>query len=73
MAKSSNASADTDGFYSRDEVLRLIPFSVTTLWREIGAGRFPKGVKLSPRRVGFPKAAVHRWLREKEAADAATS
>ena len=73
MAKSSNAPASAGGFYTRDEVLNIVPFSTTTLWRETRAGRFPRGVKLSPRRIGFPKAAVHRWLREKEAADAATS
>lgn len=61
----------TPGFYDRATVLELTTLKNTTLWRRIREGDFPKPVKLSPGRVGWPKQAVHDWIaRKTEAADA---
>lgn len=49
------------GFYSRKELLRRLPYSPVTLWRQCKRGNFPKPVKISPGRNGW----------ETEAADAA--
>lgn len=48
-------------FYSEQQLLRRLPFSRTTLWRQCKRGNFPSPVKISPGRVGW----------EAEAADAA--
>lgn len=53
------------GFYSKAQVCRLTTLNSTTLWRRIRAGDFPRGVKLSPNRVGWPKQAVHDWIARK--------
>lgn len=48
-------------FYSRAELLRRLPYSPTTLWRQCKRGNFPKPEKISP--------GLNGW--ESEAADAA--
>jgi prophage regulatory protein len=50
------------GLYSRKQVLALTTLSPTTLWREVNRGAFPKPVRISPGRVGFPRTAVDAWL-----------
>lgn len=57
--------ANDPGIYSRRDVLALTTLSKATLWRRIAAGDFPKPVRLSPGRVGWPRAAVHAWLRNR--------
>jgi len=42
------------------ETAKEMGYSVTTLWRECRAGRFPQPVKLSRRRVGFFEDQVHQ-------------
>jgi len=37
------------GFIRLPEVLRFFPVSRSTWWAGINKGRFPKGIKLSPR------------------------
>lgn len=39
----------TKGFMRLPEVLELIPVGKSTWWSGIQHGRFPKGIKLSPR------------------------
>jgi len=53
------------GFYNKAQVCGLTTFTPTTLWRRIRAGDFPRGVQLSPNRVGWPKQAVHDWIQQK--------
>lgn len=38
------------------QVLELVPFSRTTLWRRVRAGEFP-----APVRLGGPKSRVKAW------------
>ena len=37
-----------DSWVRERELLRRVPFSRSTLWREVKAGRFPAPYKLSP-------------------------
>lgn len=55
----------TQGFYSKHQVVELTSLSSTTLWRETKAGRFPRAVKISAGRVGYPQNEVDEWLEEK--------
>ena len=49
----------------RQEVAALLDLSLTTLWREVRAGRFPRAVRISPGRVGWPAQIVRRWIDER--------
>jgi prophage regulatory protein len=44
------------------EVLRLIGVSESSLKRMVLDGRFPKPMRLSPRRIGWPARDVRMWL-----------
>jgi prophage regulatory protein len=53
--------ADDTMLRTRD-VLRLTGLSLSTLKRMVVDGRFPKPVRLSPRRIGWPARDVRAWL-----------
>ena len=44
------------------DVLVRTSMSQPTLYREIKAGRFPKPVHISPRRVAWPVETIDAWL-----------
>ena len=46
----------------RDEVLKLVPISVSGLYQKISDGQFPKPVKLGLRAVGWKKTEVLQYL-----------
>lgn len=39
-----------------------VPFSVSTLWRHIGAGTFPQPVRLSRGVIAFKVSEIRAWL-----------
>ncbi|MGY3603652.1 MULTISPECIES: helix-turn-helix transcriptional regulator [unclassified Bradyrhizobium] len=43
------------------QVLAIVPFSRTTLYQEMGAGRFPKAREIAPRRVAWYEDDVVAW------------
>jgi prophage regulatory protein len=45
------------------QVLALVPFSRTTLYREMDAGRFPRAREIAPRRIAWYKSDVLAWQR----------
>lgn len=49
----------------------IIPFSATTLWRMVAAGKFPKPVKLSPGVTGWPVEAIREWMESKNSPELA--
>jgi prophage regulatory protein len=51
-----------DTILPKQQVLREVPFSEATLWREQRAGRFPPFEQLSPRRVGVRLSHLNEWL-----------
>ena len=46
----------------RDEVLKLVPISVSGLYQKIADGHFPRPIKLGLRAVGWKKREVLRYL-----------
>jgi predicted DNA-binding transcriptional regulator AlpA len=46
-------------------VLKRIPFSEATMWREIAARRFPGPVKIAARRVAFFEDEIVNWLTQR--------
>ena len=46
----------------RDEVLKLVPISVSGLYQKISDGQFPRPVKLGLRAVGWNKTEVLQYL-----------
>jgi prophage regulatory protein len=57
--------SSSDRFIGKPEVLRIIGFSGSTLWREIQAGRFPAPVPISAKRVAFLESEVRAWIANK--------
>lgn len=51
-----------DGFLRLAEVLRLVPVSKTAWFKGISEGRFPRGVKLTKRAVGYRSADIRALL-----------
>ena len=47
----------------RDEVLKLVPISVSGLYQKISDGQFPRPVKLGLRAVVWKKSEVLRYLK----------
>ncbi len=45
-----------------DEVARIIGMSKRTLWRLVGAGRYPAPVRFNRKLVRFPASALQLWL-----------
>ena len=46
----------------RDELLRLVPLSVTTIWRLERAGKFPRRISISEKRVAWRRSEIEAWL-----------
>ena len=46
----------------RNEVLKLVPISVSGLYQKISDGHFPKPIKLGLRAVGWKKSEVLKYL-----------
>jgi prophage regulatory protein len=48
-----------------DEVVERTGLSRRTLYQEISEQRFPRGVQLTARRVGWPESDVEKWIADK--------
>lgn len=46
-----------------DAVLDRTGLSRATLYRKIGAGTFPKQIKLNPRCAGWRESAINEWMK----------
>jgi prophage regulatory protein len=53
------------GFYNAKQVVEMTTFSRTTIWRAVRNGSFPRPVKLSAGRKGWPREVIHNWIKEK--------
>ena len=42
--------------------LKVLPFSVPTLWRLVAAGAFPKPLKVAPQITAWRVSEVREWL-----------
>ena len=46
------------------DLLTVVPFSATSLWRKCGAGEFPKPIKLGEKTTAWRWGDVRKWLEE---------
>jgi len=51
---------------SPNQVITRLDIPSTTLYRWIAEGRFPKPVKIGPRRTAFRVSHIEAWLNERE-------
>ena len=49
----------------KQDVLDMVGISNSTLYLWMATGHFPKPIKLGPRAVGWPVAAVQKFLEER--------
>lgn len=57
-----NGNEFPDRILGIGEVVAMTGLSEATIWREIQANRFPKGVLISPRRRGWRLSDLLAWL-----------
>lgn len=50
------------GYYRINQVLELIPIGKSSWWAGIAKGRYPKGVKLSPRTTAWKVEDIEALL-----------
>lgn len=58
------ASLPETGFVRQKLLLRVIPFSKTTLWRRVQSGEFPKPVRLSKGITAWRAEDLRRWIQQ---------
>lgn len=51
-----------------EELLTMVPFSASTVWRKSKDGSFVKATRLSARITAWNRQAVLQWLENKEVA-----
>lgn len=54
---------EIDRILSRLQVARILGVSPTTLWRMVNRKLFPRGIRISPGRVGWRTSTVRDWLK----------
>lgn len=54
------------GFVRQEVVLHFIPFSKSTLWRQVNAGSFPAPIHLSAGITAWRAEDVRRWIAERK-------
>lgn len=62
--------AEDDRFISKSDVLEMMSWSASTLYREERAGRFPKAYKLSPNRKAHLLSQVREAAAKRLSEDA---
>lgn len=53
---------EMDPVLSRLQVATILGVSLTTLWRMVNRGQFPRGIRISPGRVGWRASTLRDWL-----------
>jgi len=57
-------NSEPERFMRLPEVLRIIPVCKSTWWAGIKAGRYPKGVRLSPRTTAWRISDIRKLVKE---------
>ena len=52
------------GFIRLKEVLTVIPFGKSCWWEGVKSGRYPKPIKLSPRRTAWKAEDIHALIKQ---------
>lgn len=64
IAEPSSTSLPEMGFVRESGLLRILPFSHSTLWRRVAAKTFPAPIKLSERMTVWRVEDVRAWIRQ---------
>ena len=67
VVKLEHAPLPAEGYARQPAVLRVVPFSRSTLWKKIKSREFPAPVKLSERVTAWEVSAVRKWIAERAA------
>jgi predicted DNA-binding transcriptional regulator AlpA len=49
----------------RHDLRRLVPLSTTTIWRLERAGKFPRRIPITDKRVAWRRSEVEAWLAQR--------
>ncbi|MEP5761157.1 MAG: AlpA family phage regulatory protein [Litoreibacter sp.] len=60
-----------EAHHRRPKVLEVTGFSVSTLYRKMANGEFPKPKKMSENIVAWPDSVLKQWLEERDTKQAA--
>ena len=55
----------TGKLISKKQVSEMTSLSATTIWRQIRAGKFPAGIKISDNRIAWRESDLTNWLKSK--------
>ncbi len=50
---------------TQKQVMAIVPYSHTHIWRLERAGKFPQRLKLGPNRVGWLAEEIEAWVQDK--------
>lgn len=67
----SEQSTVAPDILSPQRVEAMLGIDSTTIWRLRRRGLFPQPLQLSPRRVGYRRVDIERWLEQRQAASIA--
>lgn len=57
-------SKEIEGYVRLAELIKIVPFASSTVWRKVKEGTFPKPVKLSDRITAWRKEDIRLWIEE---------
>ena len=70
MPSNFDHQADSALVRQSDLIPAVLPFSASSLWRQVRAGTFPKPIKVSPRITAWRVGDVRLWLAAQGKAEA---
>lgn len=57
-----------DRLIRRKELVKLVGYSATSIWRRCKDGSFPKALRIGPAAVAWRLSEVEEWIRTRELA-----
>jgi predicted DNA-binding transcriptional regulator AlpA len=66
QTKQPPATLPESGYIRVNDLIKIIPFSASTVWRKAKAGTFPTPVKLSEQITAWRCEDVRAWMESKE-------
>ncbi|WP_423739502.1 helix-turn-helix transcriptional regulator [Desulfuromonas soudanensis] len=56
----------TDRLVRRKELIEIVGYSASSIWRRIKDGSFPNSVRLGPSAVAWRLSEVEEWMRSRQ-------
>lgn len=57
---------ETDRFIRRKEVIEMVGYSASSIWRRCKEGSFPRPVRLGPSAVAWRLSELEEWMRSRQ-------